>query len=167
MPWTMSQGYKDGRRARRLGRPAARRRAPVARGEHRRSATCSPTASSDAHEALFLARHERGVRLVDVRRGCSRSSDRSASTWSRRSRRIWPRAGRTQVIGESFREFERYEAFGVPTFVVGGDATFVRYMTGRRVTRAGRRCKLIQSLVTLIERPSSNLNEFKHTRVPQ
>jgi hypothetical protein len=66
------------------------------------------------------------------------------------------------VIGESFREFERYEAFGVPTFVVDGDATFVRYMNPPTDTTAS--IALIESLVTLMTNESA-LNEFKHTKV--
>ena len=33
------------------------------------------------------------------------------------------------VIAASHKEFDRFEAFGVPTFVVNDDATFVRYMS--------------------------------------
>ena len=53
----------------------------------------------------------------------------------------------------------------MPTFVVGGDATFVRYMkppTGE----AQDSIKLIESLVALIA-TEPELNEFKHTRLPQ
>jgi hypothetical protein len=66
-------------------------------------------------------------------------------------------------MGESFREFERYEAFGVPTFVVGGDATFVRYMNPP-TNDASASIALIESLVTLMSDQSA-LNEFKHTKV--
>ena len=69
-----------------------------------------------------------------------------------------------KVIGESFREFERYEAFGVPTFVVNGDATFVRYMTVPSEDEAAS-VALIDSLLTLMS-VQSDLNEFKHTKVP-
>ncbi len=115
-----------------------------------------------AHEALFRARHERAVRLS--------SFDEVASTLepvgvdvamvrtdldSRRPH---------HVIMESYERFASVEAFGVPTFVVGRDAVFVRYMdppTGD----AEASIRLIDSLVTLIaDRPQ--LNEFKHTRLP-
>jgi len=68
-----------------------------------------------------------------------------------------------QVIGESFREFERYEAFGVPTFVVGGDATFVRYMTTPNGAPE-ESITMIESLVQLMTMQPA-LNEFKHTKV--
>ena len=59
---------------------------------------------------------------------------------------------------------ERYEAFGVPTFVVDNDATFVRYMTAPNGDAAAS-AAIIESLVTLMA-TQSDLNEFKHTRVP-
>ncbi len=68
-----------------------------------------------------------------------------------------------RVIGEAFREFERYEAFGVPTFVVDGDATFVRYMNPPSGDAEASRA-LIESLVSLMSDQSA-LNEFKHTKV--
>ena len=69
-----------------------------------------------------------------------------------------------KVIGANFERYEALEAFGVPTFVVGSDATFVRYMTGP-TDDAQASIKLIDSIVTLIE-AQPELNEFKHTRVP-
>ena len=69
-----------------------------------------------------------------------------------------------KVIGESFREFERYEAFGVPTFVVNGDATFVRYMNAPG-NDPRESVKVVESLVGLMALEPA-LNEFKHTRVP-
>jgi hypothetical protein len=65
-------------------------------------------------------------------------------------------------MGESFREFERYEAFGVPTFVVNGDATFVRYMNPPTEPTAS--IALVESLIDLMTNQVA-LNEFKHTKV--
>ena len=70
---------------------------------------------------------------------------------------------RSKVIGEWFREFERYDAFGVPTFVIDGDATFVRYMNPPTDDPQAS-IALIESLVTLMSDQSA-LNEFKHTKV--
>ena len=69
-----------------------------------------------------------------------------------------------EVIGESYQEFERYEAFGVPTFVVNGDATFVRYMTGP-TDNPNDSIKIIESLISMMAH-EPDLNEFKHTRLP-
>ena len=57
-----------------------------------------------------------------------------------------------------------YEAFGVPTFVVNGDATFVRYMVPPTDDGA-ESAKIIESLITLMAL-QPDLNEFKHTRLP-
>ena len=67
------------------------------------------------------------------------------------------------VIGETFRQFEQLQAFGVPTFIVNGDATFVRYMKPP-TEDATNSIEIISSLVTLMA-DSPDLNEFKHTQV--
>ena len=161
VPWTMSQGHReDG--------------APDVWDDPTRDADLLALAVSTSirdqqperflasHEALYRARHQRAIRLVtieeidDVLAPLGVKMDRvRADVASRR-----PHA----VIGESFQRFARYEAFGVPTFVVGDDATFVRYMDMPSDDGA-ESIKIIESLVTLMSHQSA-LNEFKHTRVP-
>jgi protein-disulfide isomerase-like protein with CxxC motif len=115
----------------------------------------------EAHEALFRARHERAIRLVteqEIRDVLSASGvDVDAVFVDVATRRPH------HVIGDSFRSFERYEAFGVPTFVVNDDATFVRYMNPP-TKDASDSIALITSLVELMSTQSA-LNEFKHTKV--
>jgi hypothetical protein len=115
-----------------------------------------------AHEALFLARHDRSVRLasqgeidevlapVGVDLGAVH-----ADVASRRPHK---------VIAESFHEFERFEAFGVPTFVVGDAATFVRYMVEPQGEDAAS-IVVIDSLLDLMD-TQPELNEFKRTTIP-
>jgi protein-disulfide isomerase-like protein with CxxC motif len=160
MPWTMSQNYRA------EGAP------DVWNDEKRDSELLSLAVSTsvrdqqpafflDVHEAFFRARHEQGVRLVSweqiepilVQTGVDIEKVK-ADVASRRPH---------QVIGAAFEEFTRYEAFGVPTFVVNGDATFVRYMDGPETPQKSG--ELLTSLVTLMSTQSA-LNEFKHTRVP-
>ena len=161
IPWTMSQGYRAPH-------------APDVWDDPERDAELLALAVSvavrdeqpeyflAAHEALFRARHERAIRLVTMREIAEVLTplgvdiDKvSADLHERRPHR---------VIGESFREMQRYEAFGVPTFVVGSDATFVRYMTPPTRDDAAS-ITVIESLVTLMAR-QPELNEFKHTKVP-
>ena len=114
-----------------------------------------------SHEALFRARHERAIRLVslseveEVLRRVGVDMDKVTSdVASRRPHR---------VIAENYHAMQSYEAFGVPTFVVDSDATFVRYMkppNGDGLASA----QIIESLVALIAH-QPELNEFKHTRV--
>jgi hypothetical protein len=162
VPWTMSQGYKV---------PSAPDvwDDPARDAEHLSLAVSTsirdlqPELFLDAHEALFRARHEHGIRLVTLEEidavvgplGVNRDLVLDDLD-SRRPHK---------VIGESFRQFERYEAFGVPTFVVDGDATFVRYMTVPDGD-ARQSIKVIESIVNLIALDPA-LNEFKHTRVPR
>jgi hypothetical protein len=161
VPWTLSQGHReDG--------------APDVWADRARDADLlslavgvsihdqQPDAFAAAHGALFRARHERGIRLVDldeIARGLDGVDvDLEAVRADVESRRPH------EVIASSYHEFERYEAFGVPTFVVDGDATFVRYMTGP-TDNPYDSVKIIDSLITLMAN-ESDLNEFKHTRLP-
>jgi hypothetical protein len=115
-----------------------------------------------SHEALFRARHERAIRLVTIEEISDVLTplgvDMDAVERDVASRRPH------EVIGKSYEEFSTYEAFGVPTFVVNGDATFVRYMTSP--TDDGRAStKIVEALLVLMAN-ESDLNEFKHTRLP-
>ncbi|CAB4868679.1 unannotated protein [freshwater metagenome] len=115
----------------------------------------------DAHEALFRGRHERGIRLIsheeiaDVLSGTGVDIEHTRADVESRHPH--------EVIGETFRQFERLQAFGVPTFIVNGDATFVRYMKPP-TEDATNSIEIISSLVTLMA-DSPDLNEFKHTQV--
>ena len=162
VPWTLSQGYRD-------------EGAPDVWADPERDADLlslavgvsihdqQPNAFLAAHGALFRARHERGIRLVafdEIEHALDGVDvDVDAIRIDVESRRPH------EVIASSYREFERYEAFGVPTFVVDGDATFVRYMTGPTDNPMDS-VKIIDSLVTLME-SEGDLNEFKHTRLPR
>ncbi len=160
VPWTMSQGNHA------EGSPDVWDD-PAHDSEHLALAVSTsirdlvPERFLDAHEALFRARHDGAIRLVNESEITLALEgvdlDLGPIFEDVASRRPH------KVIGESFREFERYEAFGVPTFVVDGDATFVRYMYPPGDDPAAS-IDLIQSLITLITGESA-LNEFKHTKV--
>jgi len=121
-----------------------------------------PDVFLNAHEALFRARHggrkrlvtldEIGEVLVPLGIDTSMVADDVAS---RRPH---------DVIAASHKEFDRFEAFGVPTFVVNDQATFVRYMD-EPSEDAQASVELITTLVNMVaSRPA--LNEFKHTQLP-
>jgi 2-hydroxychromene-2-carboxylate isomerase len=117
----------------------------------------------DAHEALFRARHDRAIRLVTLDEisnvlaplGVDMAKV-AADVASRRPH---------EVIAASHKEFDRFEAFGVPTFVVNGDATFVRYMS-EPSDEPAESVELITSLLTMMT-SRADLNEFKHTQLPR
>jgi predicted DsbA family dithiol-disulfide isomerase len=160
-PWTMSQGYKANS-APDVWDDPTRDEELLALAVSTSIRDFQPEYFLDAHEALFRARHERAIRLVtteEIRDVLSSTGvDLDQVFDDVESRRPH------KVIGESFREFDRYEAFGVPTFVVGSDATFVRYMNAPS-DDAGASVTLIESLVSLMSNQSA-LNEFKHAKVP-
>ena len=160
VPWTMSQGYRD-------------EGAPDVWDDPERDSTFSSLAVStsvhdlmperflDVHEALF-----RAVTTAPFASSPSRDRRRRSRDWTSISAPIFEDVASRRphkVIGECFREFERYEAFGVPTFVIDGDATFVRYMNPPTDDPQAS-IALIESLVTLMSDQSA-LNEFKHTKV--
>jgi hypothetical protein len=117
----------------------------------------------DAHEALFRARHDRAIRLVTLDEisnvlaplGVDMAKV-AADVASRRPH---------DVIAASHKEFDRFEAFGVPTFVVNDDATFVRYMSEPSEDPEAS-VELINSLLDMMTN-RSDINEFKHTRLPK
>ena len=160
VPWTMSQGYRVD------GAPDAWDD-PARDAEHLALAVSTsirdlmPERFLDAHEALFRARHERAIRLVN-----EREITEALDGLQLDLKPIFEDVASHRphkVIGESFREFERYEAFGVPTFVVDGDATFVRYMNPPTDDPMAS-IAVIESLISLMSNESA-LNEFKHTKV--
>jgi hypothetical protein len=160
VPWTMSQGYRASD-APDVWDDPTRDPELLALAASTSVRDLQPEHFLDAHEALFRARHERAIRLVtgsEIREALATTAVDLESVFDDvASRRPY------KVVGESFREFERYEAFGVPTFVVNDDATFVRYMNPPSDETDS--IALIESLVTLMSEKSA-LNEFKHTKVP-
>ena len=160
VPWTMSQGYRDGGALDEWDDPASDSQL-LSLAVSTSVQTLMPERFLDVHEALFRARHDRGIRLIsesEIATALERLDlDLTAIFEDVASRRPH------NVIGEWFREFERYDAFGVPTFVIDGDATFVRYMNPPTDDPQAS-IALIESLVTLMSDQSA-LNEFKHTKV--
>jgi predicted DsbA family dithiol-disulfide isomerase len=161
VPWTMSQGHKP------EGAPDVW--ADEKQDKVNLALTVSisvrdqqPDLFLDAHEALFRARHELGLRLNDFEqlRGILTplGVDMDLVAADLATRRPH------QVLGDSFALMATYEAFGVPTFVVNHDATFVRYMKPPTDDAAASKT-VIDTLVTLMER-NIEINEFKHTKVP-
>ncbi len=162
VPWTMSQGYKaDG--------------APDVWDDPTHDADLIALAVSvsvrdqqaelflAAHGALFRARHEQAIRLVTLEEIDSVLTPIGVDMDM--VRRDLSTRRPHQAIGASYRTYEKVEAFGVPTFVVGDDATFVRYMQPPS-DDAKDSIVLIESIVNLIT-AQPELNEFKHTRLPQ
>jgi xanthine/CO dehydrogenase XdhC/CoxF family maturation factor len=114
----------------------------------------------DAHEALFRARHDEGLdlRLPDVVAGVLDGVGLAG-------REIVEQAQSGAPFEEIRRAHEeavtKWETFGVPTFVVGDRAVFVRLMSRPQGDAALAR-RTIDGVLGLFE-TLPDLNEFKHT----
>lgn len=116
-----------------------------------------PEAFPDAHVNLFAARHDHAKKLSDVE--ALRDAVKRAG--------VDPGAVEDEVAsGRPLRTLAReheeavrtWSAFGVPTFIEGGDAVFVRFMERGRVDDLER----VLSLLAW-----GRLNEFKRTKLPR
>jgi len=111
----------------------------------------------DAHLALIAARHEQGLKLNEepVLRDAVASAglDPDAvaeEAWSGRPLKV--------LAAEHTECVERYGVFGVPTYMEGEQAAFVRFMKRGDVADLERMLELLQW---------GDLNEFKRPRIPR
>jgi protein-disulfide isomerase-like protein with CxxC motif len=111
----------------------------------------------DAHLALFAARHDQGRKLDDeaVLRDvvASVGLDADAVTDEVGSGRPLK-----TLMTEHVQAVDEWDVFGVPTFVEGDQAVFVRFMDRGRVDDLERMVELLTW---------TRLNEFKRTRLPR
>lgn len=114
------------------------------------------------HRSLFSARHADGADLRDraeVHAALTRAGvDADAVLTEVDSG--WPAK---TVREEHERSVEEHDVFGVPTFVVGDDAVFVRLMTRPEGDGVLARTTIDRVLGLIGDHPE--LNEFKHTRL--
>jgi len=138
----------------------------VVRDEH-------PDRFHEVHRALFAARHDDGLKLQDrdVVRGALTAHGVDAEA-------VFARIDSGQALARVREEHERYarshRVWGVPTFVLGEQAVFVRLMH-RSKTGAGSEpgaapepdesVRTIERVLDLLGWPQ--LNEFKHTSLPR
>ena len=114
-----------------------------------------PQAFLDAHLAIFAARHEHGLQLQeesvlrDAVTGVGLDPDAVASV-------AWSDEALATLAKEHTALVDDYQAFGVPTFIEGDEAVFVRFMEKERVDDIERMLELLSW---------DRLNEFKRTRI--
>jgi hypothetical protein len=117
----------------------------------------------DLHLALFRARHERGAHLRDeaVVRRLLTDVGADADAVLTEIADGWP----LQVVQAEHEGYAKtHDVWGVPTFVVGDDAAFVRFMH-RPDGDVALATRTIERTLDLFE--FSDLNEFKHTSLPR
>ena len=109
------------------------------------------------HRAVFNARHDDGRDINDdsVLRNLVSGAGADADTIADIVESGVPMK---TLHDEHTRNVEEHAVFGVPTFIGGGEAVFVRLM--ERHNRAD-----VEKVVSMVG--WSNLNEFKRTRIPR
>lgn len=116
-----------------------------------------PDQFADAHMELFAARHDRGGKLTDehvLRDAVARAGiDPDA---------VAAHAHHPDTLATLAREHtemvDDYAVFGVPTFIEGDEAVFIRFMARGDVDDLHRALALLDW---------DRMNEFKRTRVPR
>lgn len=123
-----------------------------------------PESFLDVHLALFRARHDEGKDLRDeeVLRQVLSDHGVDAGAVFAEIAQGWPLA-EVRKAHESW--VDEHHAFGVPTFVAGGQAAFVRFMT-RPKGDADLARRTIERAVDLVA-SNPELNELKHTTIPR
>lgn len=109
----------------------------------------------DAHLALFAARHDHGLKLnhEDVLRDAVASAGLDPDAVAEEAHSGRPLK---TLIAEHTEAVDRWSVFGVPTYIEGEEAVFVRFMERGRVDDLERMLELIEF---------TRLNEFKRTRI--
>lgn len=111
----------------------------------------------DAHVALFAQRHDHGKKLghEDVLQA---AIDEVGLDVDRVHAEVWSGRPLKTLAAEHTEAVDRWAVFGVPTFIEGDEAVFIRFM------ERGRADDLLRALDLL---DWARLNEFKRTRVPR
>jgi len=114
------------------------------------------------HRGLFDARHDAGldVRLPDVVHGVLEANGVDTAAVEAEVSAGWPRAEFRKAHTDMV---ERHKVFGVPTFVVGDSAVFVRLMDRPQGDADVARRTIERVLDTMTGWPA--LNEYKHTSI--
>ena len=121
-----------------------------------------PERFHEVHRALFTARHGEGGDLrdravvADALTGAGVDADAVLAEVDSG----WPAK---QVRSEHEDAVSRLGVFGVPTFIVGDDAVFVRLMARPEGDARLARTTVDRVLALITDHP--DLNEFKHTRL--
>ena len=109
----------------------------------------------DAHLALFAARHDHGLKLKDeaVLRDAVASAGLDPDAVAEEAHSGRPLKA---LAAEHTEAVDRWSVFGVPTYIEGEEAVFVRFMERGRVDDLERMLELLEF---------TRLNEFKRTRI--
>jgi hypothetical protein len=111
----------------------------------------------DFHVAAFAARHDEGKKLghEDVVRDAVTAAGLDVDAVAEEA---WSGRPLKTLAAEHSEQVERWNAFGVPTFIEGDEAVFIRFMERNRVDDLERALDLLDW---------TRFNEFKRTQIPR
>jgi predicted DsbA family dithiol-disulfide isomerase len=111
----------------------------------------------DAHEQLFAQRHDHGLKLghEDV---LEAAIERAGLDVAAVMVEAWSGRPLKALATEHTEALERWAVFGVPTFIEGDEAVFIRFMERGRTDDLERALDMLQW---------TRLNEFKRTKLPR
>ena len=111
----------------------------------------------DFHLAVFAARHDHGKKLgrEEVVREAAASAGLDVDAVAEE---VWGGRPLKTLAAEHTEQVERWNAFGVPTFIEGDEAVFIRFMERNRVDDLERALELLDW---------TRFNEFKRTQIPR
>jgi hypothetical protein len=123
-----------------------------------------PDQFAEAHDALFALRHDHGGHLRDGA-AVAAALDGVGVDGAAVLEVVASGEALKVVRSEHEAAVADHHVWGVPTFIVGDQAAFVRYMdrpqgdADRAITSIGRTLDLLEGW--------TDLNEFKHTSIPR
>lgn len=117
----------------------------------------------DVHLALFRARHDQRIKL-STRDEVAKVLDDAGADTAKVLDVVDTGAPRKEVQASWRRHVDEFDAFGVPTFIVGDQAAFVRLMA--RPTSSDDATAAIEDIVRRLT-DDVRLNEFKRTKIPR
>jgi 2-hydroxychromene-2-carboxylate isomerase len=117
------------------------------------------------HRGLFAARHDEALHLDD-RAVVGDVLERYGAPVEKVFSRIDDGSALATIQAEHEGYAESHEVWGVPTFIVGDQAVFIRFM--HRATDGAEPAASIDSIERAVDLIGwTDLNEFKHTSVPR
>lgn len=121
---------------------------------------------SAVHRALFAARHDEGLHLEDravIERVLTENGVPADAVFAR----VDDGSALATVKTEHEKYVESHNVWGVPTFIAGDKAVFVRLMDRSPVgADAAKSVRAVERTVDLLT-GWAELNEFKHTSIPR
>jgi hypothetical protein len=108
----------------------------------------------DFHVAAFALRHDQGLKYDEP--GLQAVASSVGIDVDVLTKEVWSGVPLTTLEFEHTEAVERWSVFGVPTFISGEEAVFIRFMERNHVPDLERALELVEW---------SRLNEFKRTRI--